>query len=141
MQALAILESFDLRDGAQLARYIHTIAEALKLAFADRERYHGDAVAVPMAELLAPAYARERAALIRRDRAMASAPPPGIRLGAASRRRARALRRLEDAYALIAPERRETAVHACGHFDLYGDSIRAKNADFQAPRVSCTTSA
>ena len=34
MQALAILESFDLRDGAQLARYIHTIAEALKLAFA-----------------------------------------------------------------------------------------------------------
>jgi len=58
------------------ARYIHVVTEALKLAFADRERHYGD-TAVPIAELLAPAYARERAALIRMDRAALESPPPG----------------------------------------------------------------
>jgi len=53
------------------------VAEALKLAFADRERYYGDSPGVPLAELLSPAYARERAALIRMDRAAPAAPPPG----------------------------------------------------------------
>ncbi len=47
--------------------------------FADRERFYGDArdKAVPMAELLAPAYLRERAALIRMDRATPEQPAPG----------------------------------------------------------------
>jgi gamma-glutamyltranspeptidase/glutathione hydrolase len=77
MQALGMLATFDLRGLAHnSARYIHVVSEALKLAFADRERYYGD-TAVPMAELLAPAYARERAALIRADRAAPAAPPPG----------------------------------------------------------------
>jgi gamma-glutamyltranspeptidase / glutathione hydrolase len=78
MQALAILDRFDLRAlGHNTSGYIHVIAEALKLAFADRERYYGDVRDVPLAELLSPAYARERAALIRLDRAAAEAPPPG----------------------------------------------------------------
>ncbi len=80
MQALGMLESMDLRAmGHNSARYIHAIAEALKLAFADRERFYGDArdKAVPMAELLAPAYLRERAALIRMDRATPEQPAPG----------------------------------------------------------------
>ena len=78
LQALGMLATLDLRAlGHNSARYIHVVTEALKLAFADRERYYGDADSVPMAELLSPAYARERAALIRPDRAMPEAPAPG----------------------------------------------------------------
>ena len=87
MQALSMLALFDLRAlGHNSARYIHAVAEALKLAFADRERYYGDAAPVPLAELLSPAYARERAALIRLDRAAPAAPRPGdpLRHGVAS---------------------------------------------------------
>jgi gamma-glutamyltranspeptidase/glutathione hydrolase len=84
LQTLAMLAGFDLRAmGHNSARYIHIVTEALKLAFADRERHYGDAP-VPLADLLAPAYARERAALIRMDRAMPDAPAPGDPLRTAS---------------------------------------------------------
>jgi gamma-glutamyltranspeptidase / glutathione hydrolase len=78
MQALAMLATLDLRAlGHNSPRYIHVVTEALKLAFADRERYYGDVPTVPLGELLSPGYARERAALIRMDRAATEAPPPG----------------------------------------------------------------
>jgi gamma-glutamyltranspeptidase / glutathione hydrolase len=78
MQALSMLATVDLRAmGHNSARYIHVVVEALKLAFADRERYYGDVATVPLAELLSPAYARERATLIRLDRAAPQAPPSG----------------------------------------------------------------
>ena len=78
MQALGMLATRDLRAlGHNSARYIHVVTEALKLAFADRERCYGDVPTVPLAELLAPAYLAARAALIRPDRAMPSAPPAG----------------------------------------------------------------
>jgi gamma-glutamyltranspeptidase / glutathione hydrolase len=80
MQALAMLAPLDLRAmGHNSPPYIHAVVEALKLAFADRERYYGDPehAAVPIAELLSPAYARERAGLIRMDRAAPALPPPG----------------------------------------------------------------
>jgi gamma-glutamyltranspeptidase/glutathione hydrolase len=78
MQALSMLALHDLRAmGHNSPRYIHVVVEALKLAFADRERYYGDAAPVPLAGLLSPAYARERAALIRLDGAAPQAPPPG----------------------------------------------------------------
>ena len=55
LQALAMLATLDLRAlGHNSARYIHVVTEALKLAFADREAYYGDADSVPMAELLSP---------------------------------------------------------------------------------------
>jgi gamma-glutamyltranspeptidase/glutathione hydrolase len=80
MQALGMLATVDLRArGHNSAPYVHVVAEALKLAFADRERYYGDVPDVPLTELLAPAYARERAALIRMERAMPAAPPAGER--------------------------------------------------------------
>jgi gamma-glutamyltranspeptidase/glutathione hydrolase len=80
MQALGMLEGFDLRGlGHNSARYIHVVAEALKLAFADRERHYGDSPAAEatIRELLVPAYLRERAALIRMDRAAPELPAPG----------------------------------------------------------------
>ena len=80
MQALGMLATFDLRAlGHNSARYIHVIAEALKLAFADRERHYGDRedALAGIVDLLAPAYLRERAALIHVDRAAAEAPASG----------------------------------------------------------------
>jgi gamma-glutamyltranspeptidase/glutathione hydrolase len=78
MQALAMLATLDLGAlGHNSPRYIHVVTEALKLAFADRERYYGDVPTVPLGELLSAGYARERAALIRMDRAAAEAPPSG----------------------------------------------------------------
>ena len=80
MQALGMLAMFDLRAlGHNSARYVHVVTEALKLAFADRERHYGDRedALASIGELLAPAYLRERATLIRMDRATPEAPPPG----------------------------------------------------------------
>jgi len=78
MQALGMLSTQDLKAlGHNSARYIHVVSESLKLAFADRERYYGDVPTVPLAELLSSRYLAERAALIRPDRAIPAAPPPG----------------------------------------------------------------
>ena len=80
MQALGMLATFDLRAlGHNSARYIHVVSEALKLAFADREQYYGDRddALSGIGDLLAPAYLKERAALIRVDRAAPEAPAPG----------------------------------------------------------------
>jgi gamma-glutamyltranspeptidase/glutathione hydrolase len=79
-QALKILEGFDLRAmGHNSAAYIHTVTQALNLAFADRERYIGDPafVDVPMDELLSEAYLRERRRLIDPERAWPVMPPAG----------------------------------------------------------------
>ena len=67
LQALNILENFDLRGMRHdSADYIHTVIEALKLAYADRDTYYADTafVQVPGEGLLSKAYAKERAALI-----------------------------------------------------------------------------
>jgi len=78
MQTLGMLAGFDLRAmGHNSAPYIHAIAEALKLVFADRERYYGDSPTVPLTELLSAPYCRERAALIDLKRAAQEAPAPG----------------------------------------------------------------
>jgi gamma-glutamyltranspeptidase/glutathione hydrolase len=65
--------------GHNSADYVHVITEALKLAFADRERYYGDPrfVDVPIEGLLSPGYAELRRALIRRDKAWPEMPPAG----------------------------------------------------------------
>ena len=80
MQALNILENFDLRElGHNSTTYIHTVSQALNLAFADREAYYGDPdfATVPVDGLLSKEYARERAPMIGRARAFSELPPPG----------------------------------------------------------------
>jgi gamma-glutamyltranspeptidase / glutathione hydrolase len=65
--ALNMLESFDLKAmGHNSAEYIHTNAEAVKLAMADREKYLGDMdfIRIPYDGLLSKDYARERRSLI-----------------------------------------------------------------------------
>lgn len=86
LQQLALLEGFDLaalaRDGAG---YVHLVTEAAKLAFADREQFYGDPdfVDVPLAGLLAPAYADARRALIDPAQASLDQRPGDPRRGAA----------------------------------------------------------
>ena len=79
-QALGILANDDLAAlGHNSADYLHLVAEALKLAFADRERFYGDPdfVTVPLDGLLSPAYAAARRAQIDPARAWAELPPSG----------------------------------------------------------------
>jgi gamma-glutamyltranspeptidase / glutathione hydrolase len=67
LEALNVLEQFDLKGMKHnSADYIHTVVEALKLAYADRDTYYGDPafVQTPGEGLLSKAYASERAALI-----------------------------------------------------------------------------
>jgi gamma-glutamyltranspeptidase/glutathione hydrolase len=64
---LNLLEGFDLKAmGLNSAEYIHTSAEALKLAFADREKFLGDMdfIRIPYEGLLSKEYAAERRKLI-----------------------------------------------------------------------------
>jgi gamma-glutamyltranspeptidase/glutathione hydrolase len=72
IQMLNILEGYDLGAlGFGTAASAHLIAEALKIAFADRAAATADPafVSVPVARLLAKAYAEERRALIDSARA------------------------------------------------------------------------
>jgi gamma-glutamyltranspeptidase/glutathione hydrolase len=67
LQQLALLESFELGAmGHNSADYLHTLVEAAKLAFADREAYYGDPefVDVPLEGLFSERYAALRRGLI-----------------------------------------------------------------------------
>jgi len=72
LQTLNLLEGFDLAAmGAGSADALHTITEAIKLAYADRDVYYGDPdfAEVPGDALLSKDYAAERRQLIDRSRA------------------------------------------------------------------------
>jgi len=67
IEALNILEGFDLKKmGHNSPEYLHTVIEAVKLAFADRDRYYGDPKfsKIPEDILLSKEYAAERRKLI-----------------------------------------------------------------------------
>lgn len=76
-QGPVLLEMLNLLEGFDLAamkpnspEYIHVVAEAAKLAYADREQFYADPdfIKVPARGLLAKDYARERRKLIDLDR-------------------------------------------------------------------------
>jgi gamma-glutamyltranspeptidase/glutathione hydrolase len=76
LQILSLLEPFDLAaTGPGSAEAVHLIAEASRLAYADRDMYLADAdfVAVPTAGLLSADYLQSRAALIDPAQAMEAA--------------------------------------------------------------------
>ncbi len=79
LQALNILENFDLKNmGYNSTRYIHTLYQAMSLAFADRDFYYGDPYfppEEPIRGLLSKEYAKQRAGLIKRFRNDASVGP------------------------------------------------------------------
>ena len=78
LQVLGLIQPFDLqRDPPNDLRSLHLIAEASRLAFADRDRYVADPafVDVPVVGLLSPAYLAERRKLISPDRSMGEVGP------------------------------------------------------------------
>jgi gamma-glutamyltranspeptidase/glutathione hydrolase len=77
LQALGMLESFDLKAEAPWSvRGVHLLAEAERLAYADRGLYMADAdfVPVPVRALIDPAYLRGRAHLIKPESSLKVAP-------------------------------------------------------------------
>jgi gamma-glutamyltranspeptidase / glutathione hydrolase len=77
--SLNILEGFDLAQMSDKPDlYYHTLIEATKLAFADRDKYIADPAfaKVPVAQLLSKEYAASRRALIKPDKVI-EAPVPG----------------------------------------------------------------
>lgn len=82
-QILGMLERFDLKAlGKDNPQSWHLIAEAMRLGYADREKYLGDPgfVAVPVAGLLDKSYIASRSALISADRSLGTyeaGTPPG----------------------------------------------------------------
>ncbi len=81
-QVLKLVEPFDLGKGRSVSgnsRALHLLAEAQRLAFADRDRYIADPdfVSVPSG-LLEQQYIDSRRKLIDLETAMTSRPPPGV---------------------------------------------------------------
>jgi gamma-glutamyltranspeptidase/glutathione hydrolase len=72
LQTLNILEHFDVRAmGYNSAKYIHTLYQAMNMAFADRDFYYGDTYfppEEPVKGLLSKPYAKARAAAMNLER-------------------------------------------------------------------------
>jgi gamma-glutamyltranspeptidase/glutathione hydrolase len=80
IEVLQILEGFDLAAlGHNSADYVHTLVEAIKLAFSDRHYYFGDPdfVRVPIEGLTSLSFAAERREQIDAARAHPGMPAPG----------------------------------------------------------------
>ena len=80
LQTLNLLEPVDLKSmGHNSAEYVHTLVEALKLAFADRDRWIADPrfTKIPTEELLSKRYAEGRRKLIDPRRAQPGAASYG----------------------------------------------------------------
>jgi gamma-glutamyltranspeptidase / glutathione hydrolase len=72
LQTLNLLENFNLKDmGYNTSHYIHTVYQAMNLAYADRDFYYGDPYfppEEPIKGLLSKDYARDRAKSINPER-------------------------------------------------------------------------
>ncbi len=79
LQALNILHGSDVGQmPGDSADFVHTVTEAMKLAYADREAYYGDPndSEIPIEQLLSAQYARERRALIGAQASIEQRPGP-----------------------------------------------------------------
>ena len=129
LQSLNILENFDVRAmGYNSANYIHTVYQAMNLAFADRDFYYGDPYfppAEPKQGLLSKEYAKQRAATIRMDRNDVNAGPgdPYPFQGG------------KNPYASQLQQQRKTALDALDKSELTARQL----ADFEAGFRSGTT--
>jgi gamma-glutamyltranspeptidase/glutathione hydrolase len=95
LQTLALMQGFDVGAMDPVGPdFVHTVAECLKLAFADREAYYGDPdfAKVPLEQLLSEEYNAERRKLVGETASMKlrpgtvpGFPPPRVDHDAASR--------------------------------------------------------
>jgi len=122
--------------GHNSVAYLHHLAEALDLAFADREAHVGDPrhVEVPIQEMLDPAYLARRRGLIDAGRAHGRVPPPGDpRRGAATR----------DAPSPVESAQEPTRTGDTSYLavvDRWGNAVSATPSDvsYQSPMVPGT---
>ena len=125
IEALNLLEGYDLKSmGHNSPQYLHTVIEAVKLAFADRDAYYGDPKfgKIPEEILLSKDYAAQRRRLI--DPAHASIESrPGI-LGAPIK--------LESTTAAVAPVNDTTCVNVV---DRQGNAFNATPSGAWLPSV------
>jgi gamma-glutamyltranspeptidase / glutathione hydrolase len=132
-QILNILEGYDLRSmGHMSADHMHVWAEAVKLAYADRNAYLADPdfVPQPTERMISEAYAAERRAGIRMDRAT---PAAEIRPGLGPVPGAIALTRLEPEHTThfsIVDAAGNAAAVTTTLNSLYGNAITVTGAGF-----------
>ncbi|PYR88881.1 MAG: gamma-glutamyltranspeptidase [Acidobacteria bacterium] len=129
LQTFRILEGFDLRAmGQGSADALHTTVEAIKLAYADRDRYYGDPdfARVPGQMLLSEPYAAMRRALIDARRASLEQRPGDPIRGTAELPQA-----IADGHATAARSSRAKE---------YGDTTSVQVADAQGNLFSATPS-
>jgi gamma-glutamyltranspeptidase/glutathione hydrolase len=137
LQQLALLKGFHL-DGLDVAgaQFIHTVVEASKLAFADREKFYGDPdfVKVPMETLLSDAYNDERRKLIHNTASLELRPGSVEGFGAVVK-----LRRADGARdAVGAMGAGEPTVGRLG--EMRGDTVHFDIVDRAGNMVSATPS-
>jgi gamma-glutamyltranspeptidase / glutathione hydrolase len=137
LQQLALLKGFGL-DGLDVtgAEFIHTVVEASKLAFADREKFYGDPdfVTVPMETLLSDAYNDERRKLIHHTASLELRPGSVEGFGAVVK-----LRRAEGARdAVGAMGAGEPTVGRLG--EVRGDTVHFDIVDRAGNMISATPS-
>ena len=135
LQSLNILENFDLRSmGYNSANYIHTVYQAMNLAFADRDFYYGDPYfppAEPRQGLLSKVYAKQRAATIHMERNDAAAGPgdPYPFQGG------------QNPYAeQLQRQQRKAALEASGDHDLNAAQLERFEAGFRSGTTSVIAS-
>lgn len=143
LEALRIVDGFDFgRLGHNTPDYVHGVAEALNLAFADREAYVGDPrfVDVPSAGLLAADYAARQRARIDPLQAFGRMPAPGIPDGVAA-----APATVRGAEAAVSDDRRTRVGTApdtiyASVMDRHGNAYSATLSDttFDAPVIPGT---
>ena len=81
LETLNMLEGYDLKAmGHNSPEYLHTVVEAVKLGFADRDRYYGDPKfsKIPEETLLSKTYAAERRKLIDSEHASLESRPGNL---------------------------------------------------------------
>ncbi|MDD9980536.1 MAG: gamma-glutamyltransferase family protein [Gammaproteobacteria bacterium] len=137
-QMVSLLDGIDVGAlGHNSVQYMHTVTEAMKLCFADRERYYGDPrfVDVPLARLLCDDYSRERRALIRPDRAWPSMPPAGDDGGGETFRTA-----TPDTRPVASPVPASADTSYCCAIDRQGNCFSATPSDvsWQSPVIPGT---
>jgi gamma-glutamyltranspeptidase/glutathione hydrolase len=137
LQQLALLKGFHL-DGLDVAgaEFIHTVVEASKLAFADREKFYGDPKfeQIPIETLLSDAYNDERRKLIHHTASLELRPGSVEGFGAVIK-----LKRAESAREAVgAMGAGEPTVGRVG--EVRGDTVHFDIVDRAGNMISATPS-
>jgi gamma-glutamyltranspeptidase / glutathione hydrolase len=142
LQALKILEGIDIAAmDSTGAPFIHTVVEALKLAFADREAYYSDPdfVDVPLQTLLSDGYGAERRRLIGHDASYDQRP--GVVAGFEDQvKRALAMVRLPGSVAAGGATVGEPTLQSMTAANRRGDTVHIDVIDAEGNMVAATPS-